>query len=1092
MKKKYSIRLTVGSMFLLATFITAAVAISLQYYFSYHQAKEATLERYQVASEDIAQYLEQLENDTAQTTTILARMAQGYDFKPESLKELVKLYAEVMLYENTIYSVYIGNDQDKFHQLINLNVSDEVRERSRASAADRWAIVTVEDVDLQRVKTTAYLDSDLNVRYVKKERSNYFPTQRPWYHFAPQNVTKTEPYLFQHFKVSGQTFSKRLHNENAVLGVDVLLSGLATKLADEFNQIEAEAFLLDTDGQVIASNRDRQAYQALPPAPPLPLTEEQRELIFQSRSLKVSNQLAWGPIDYSIAAQPRGYAVDILDMIAISTGLKLEYINGFDWHSLSSQFENGSLDILNAAPSGNDLSSAYHLSDPLFRMNFGLVGVDSAYLESLTASMRRLEGRRIAVLSSSPIAEQVVTEFPDVSWYVVNTVREGIQSVLAAQVDGFFVAEYVVKQTIRDFFPNVQGLSYYDIPEFNAVNSPSFHIAMGPMDKGLIEIINLAITHISPMQKRALSDKWLMPTLLPEDQSARNDFLLQEDRNVSLRREFFEVLHRPHLYGQLHSFDSEEGNDGHFYFVYPISTVERKSVNPQDGLKTPSAAKEYVAVSIPQAVVYGKVLEQTIRTTLFTSLLLFVFIPFAWFFATPIVEPIIQLRREAISLRRRHFDEVIQSISKRDETKIKELDDLACAMRDMAKSMQKYQNQQSQFTDELVDLLAHTVESSSPQREGEVARVTQLSRDIAKAVSKDSRQEFAEFQLFSDQQWREFTIAAGLYHTGLIAVPDQLLSKKTKLETRYNRIHEIRTRFEVLWRDAEISQLRARLVGRITEEQAGVTLSRLKRELEQDFEFIAEINQAQRTLSQDDLERIRNIGSRTWLRHFDDRLGLSEEALTRYVSKRAPLPVEEPLLSDRPEHLIEAFQARGYTVKVPNGQNVANRGAKPDYIGNRGELYNLSAQDGCFTQHEKALMDACVVHNSDKLAAMSYPPELSKVPLYLTAKAMLASLNGDHCSPTHPAFSMAEKIMVLAEAFYDLTRCRSDKSTLMCVNEALDTLHEKALQGDVDLAVFLLFVENEIYKDFADQHLQEVQHQRVDIAKYRRKAEVTL
>ena len=42
-----------------------------------------------------------------------------------------------------------------------------------------------------------------------------------------------------------------------------------------------------------------------------------------------------------------------------------------------------------------------------------------------------------------------------------------------------------------------------------------------------------------------------------------------------------------------------------------------------------------------------------------------------------------------------------------------------------------------------------------------------------------------------------------------IITPEHIVDKGSKLETIYNRIHEIRMRFEVLWRDAEINYYQA-------------------------------------------------------------------------------------------------------------------------------------------------------------------------------------------------------------------------------------------------------------------------------------------
>ena len=63
-----------------------------------------------------------------------------------------------------------------------------------------------------------------------------------------------------------------------------------------------------------------------------------------------------------------------------------------------------------------------------------------------------------------------------------------------------------------------------------------------------------------------------------------------------------------------------------------------------------------------------------------------------------------------------------------------------------------------------------------------------------------------------DERW-EFEVAAWLHDCGKVTTPEYVVDKATKLETLYNRIHEIRMRFEILIRDAEIETYRKRLAG---------------------------------------------------------------------------------------------------------------------------------------------------------------------------------------------------------------------------------------------------------------------------------------
>ena len=60
---------------------------------------------------------------------------------------------------------------------------------------------------------------------------------------------------------------------------------------------------------------------------------------------------------------------------------------------------------------------------------------------------------------------------------------------------------------------------------------------------------------------------------------------------------------------------------------------------------------------------------------------------------------------------------------------------------------------------------------------------------------------------FNEDEKRELNIAAWLHDCGKVTTPEYVVDKATKLETIYNRIHEIRTRFEVLHRDMTIQTL---------------------------------------------------------------------------------------------------------------------------------------------------------------------------------------------------------------------------------------------------------------------------------------------
>jgi hypothetical protein len=91
----------------------------------------------------------------------------------------------------------------------------------------------------------------------------------------------------------------------------------------------------------------------------------------------------------------------------------------------------------------------------------------------------------------------------------------------------------------------------------------------------------------------------------------------------------------------------------------------------------------------------------------------------------------------------------------------------------------------------------------------------------------------------------------------------------------YNRIHEVRMRFEVLWRDAEIEYFRALIESPERREALRAELDQKQQKLRNDFAFVAECNVGGEFLDEDKQQRLRTIADITWQRYFDDRVGLS-------------------------------------------------------------------------------------------------------------------------------------------------------------------------------------------------------------------------
>ena len=87
----------------------------------------------------------------------------------------------------------------------------------------------------------------------------------------------------------------------------------------------------------------------------------------------------------------------------------------------------------------------------------------------------------------------------------------------------------------------------------------------------------------------------------------------------------------------------------------------------------------------------------------------------------------------------------------------------------------------------------------------------------------------------------ELYIAAWLHDCGKVATPPHVVDKGTKLETIFDRIELIKTRMELLKRDAEIAFLKRQLNGNTEKEYDNEYFEAIEK-INDDMKFIEQCN----------------------------------------------------------------------------------------------------------------------------------------------------------------------------------------------------------------------------------------------------------
>ncbi|MEF3698510.1 HD domain-containing phosphohydrolase [Desulfolutivibrio sp.] len=382
--------------------------------------------------------------------------------------------------------------------------------------------------------------------------------------------------------------------------------------------------------------------------------------------------------------------------------------------------------------------------------------------------------------------------------------------------------------------------------------------------------------------------------------------------------------------------------------------------------------------------------------------------------------------------------------------------------------------------DALIQVIASSIDAKSPYTAGHCTRVPILTEMLAQAVHEATDGPLAGFRIETDDEWRQLWIAAWLHDCGKVTTPEYVVDKATKLETIYNRIHEIRMRFEVLRRDVEISHLRKCGLGQAAPQGLGQEFEEEIRRLHADFEFVAACNVGGEFLSDEDRKRLEHIASRQWLRYYNDRIGLSEEELGRKAHEAEPeLPTPEPLLTDKPEHVIPRRRAYPDLVDAQGNPLLF-----PENEYNRGELYNLCISRGTLTPEERFKINEHMLSGLEMLKKIPFPEQLGRVTEIATGHHETLIGTGYPLKKTKDQLPVEARILAIADIFEALTAADRPYKKAKTLSEALGIMARMRNGRHIDPDIFDIFLASGVFSAYAETHLAAFQRDVTDVSPY--------
>ncbi len=336
-------------------------------------------------------------------------------------------------------------------------------------------------------------------------------------------------------------------------------------------------------------------------------------------------------------------------------------------------------------------------------------------------------------------------------------------------------------------------------------------------------------------------------------------------------------------------------------------------------------------------------------------------------------------------------------------------------------------NQLEELFESFIGLINMAIDEKSPYTGGHCQRVPALTMMLAEAVNETRDGPLAEFSM-SDKDRYELKVAGLLHDCGKVTTPVHVVDKSTKLETIFDRVHQIDTRFEVLKRDAEIALMKekALLVARgappAEHNAADARHHDRLRCLDEDRAFLRACNVGGEAMKEADMERVRSIAHYRWT----DISGHEANFLTE------------------------------------------------------DEVKNLTIRAGTLTQEERQVINHHIVATIKMLEALPWPRHLKNVAEYAGGHHERMDGKGYPRGLKREQMSVQARVMGIADIFEALTARDRPYKKGKTLSESLEILGKFGLNGHIDQDLFDVFIRRKVYRRYAEQFLDQDQIDDVD------------
>ena len=236
----------------------------------------------------------------------------------------------------------------------------------------------------------------------------------------------------------------------------------------------------------------------------IPLTKEERVWLQKHPVIKVSNEMDYSPFDFMIGDQPAGFSIDLLNLLAEKTGLRIKYVNGYTWAELEDMFRQGSLDLLHIVAKTDERQAYGLFSDSYLRYknHYAIRRSDPEI-----TNVKDLYGKTLAVGKGYAQVTFFAKNHPQITLLRLESTSANLEAVSKGLADATISNDLLLRYQIKKHgFSNLKISGW--AKELDKGIQGASHFMAQKDSPELISMLNKALDSMTIEEVDTLNTKW--------------------------------------------------------------------------------------------------------------------------------------------------------------------------------------------------------------------------------------------------------------------------------------------------------------------------------------------------------------------------------------------------------------------------------------------------------------------------------------------------------------------------------------------------------------------------------------------------------